>query len=164
MRTSTGLALAAVLAVGLVVSSGSAVYYYSQYQQAHDSLRQFTNSMSGITYSTSILFDLGNGTRVWHNGTLVPIGWNAYNVTAYLLQGRINATYYPSFHPPSHFVTGILGVQNTKQKFWYLWILNGSSWQPASVGPDGLLVQNHSVYAWTYCGSDPVSFAPSCKP
>ena len=164
MSTSAGFALAAVLAVGLIVSSGSAVYYYSQYQQTQDSLKQFTNSVSGITYSTSMLFDFGNGTRAWHNGTLVPIGWNAYNVTAYLAQGKINATYYPQFHPPSHFVTGILGVQNTKQKFWYLWTLNGSSWQTTEVGADGLLVQNHSVYAWTFCGSDPTTFAPSCKP
>jgi hypothetical protein len=151
------------LAVGLILASAYAGYYYLQYQQTNQSYQNVLHYVKGITYYSNVLFEFGNGTKLWFNNTRVPIGWNVYNVTLYLTHGNINATYYPKYG--EHFVTGIEGVQNTASKFWFLWTYNStSSWQIAQVGADQLTIYNGSTYAWTFCGENPATYAPTCTP
>ena len=108
-----------------------------------------------------VLFDFGNGTRVWHNDTAVQPGWNFYIETVLLTKGDIVAQWYPQYG--EHLVTGIQGVGNTQSKFWFLWTYNATSWQKAPAGADLLIVSNGSMYAWTFCGATP-AFEPTCKP
>lgn len=113
-------------------------------------------------YAADVLFDFGNGTRRWYNGTQVQPGWNMYVTTVVLSGGTLQAQWYPQYH--EHFVLGIDGIPNAKGVYWFLWTYNSTaSWQVAQVGADLEPVYNGSVFAWTYCGEN-ASYAPTCTP
>jgi hypothetical protein len=116
-------------------------------------------------YSVNVLLEYGNGSKSWHNDTTIQPGWNAYLVTLVVVNGSVQATWYPSYG--EHFVTGIQGVKNdaSLNQGWLLWTLNSSkAWQAANVGPDEIPLYNGSTFAWTFCHYDPVTYAPLCSP
>ncbi|MDG6929463.1 MAG: hypothetical protein JRN39_03575 [Nitrososphaerota archaeon] len=121
---------------------------------------QLLASTSVSLPSTSILIDIGNGSGAWYNETVQP-GWNLYVATLVATNGSMAATWYPQYG--EHFVTGILGVNNTYSRYWFLWQYNGTSWSVAQVGADDLYATNGSVYAWTFCTAD-ANFNPQCSP
>jgi len=109
-----------------------------------------------------VLFDFGNGTRVWYNDTAIQPGWNFYVETVILTKGGLAAQWYPQYG--EHLVTGIQGVTNTQTKYWFLWTYSAAaSWQSAQVGADQLTAYNGSIYAWTFCGAT-LAFEPTCRP
>jgi len=113
-------------------------------------------------YKNDVLFDFGNGTRVWHNDTAIQPGWNFYVESVILTKGNLAAQWYPQYG--EHLVTGIQGVMNTQTKFWFLWTHSAaSSWQPAQAGADQLTASDGSIYAWTFCGATP-AYEPTCRP
>ncbi len=139
----------------VLIASGVAGYYYFQFNQAESQNQTYVQQLRqlGVGYSSHILIDFGNGTRIWYNDTKFQPGWNLYVATQVITNGHINATYYPQY--AAHFVTAIYNVANTKSEYWLLWTHNATaSWQMAQVGADQLQVYNGSVYAWTYCGSN----------
>ncbi len=120
---------------------------------------------SSITYSVNLRLDFGNGTKRWYNGTAIQPGWNAYIVTLLAMNGKVQATWYPSYG--EHFVTAIGGVQNNPRasQGWLLWTWNSTArWKQTSVGPDLLPMYNGSVFAWTFCAYDPNTYVPLCSP
>jgi hypothetical protein len=113
-------------------------------------------------YKNDVLFDFGNGTRVWYNDTAIQPGWNFYVESVILTKGGLAAQWYPQYG--EHLVTGIQGVMNTQTKYWFLWTYSAaSSWQPAQAGADQLIALNGSIYAWTFCGATP-AYEPTCRP
>jgi len=107
-------------------------------------------------YTADVLFNFGNGTSRWYNNTQVQPGWNLYTTTVVLTGGNMQATWYPSFG--EHLVNAMWGVAGTKTSYWLVWTYNSTAlWQQAQVGADNLMVDNGSVFAWTYCGQN-------CKP
>lgn len=138
------------------------------YQQASGQLSQLwgrylsLKPASSSLYAADVLFDFGNGTRVWHNETQVQPGWNMYVETVVLTRGDLQAQWYPDYH--EHLVSGMDGVSNSQTMSWFLWTYNKTaSWQASPVGADLLQVYNGSVIAWTYCG-ETASYAPECTP
>jgi len=114
-----------------------------------------------IAYSVHLLVDYGNGTRRWYNDSGAQPGWNGYVVSLVLLNGNLNATWYPEFG--EHYITGINKVPQTSSKSWSLWELSGRQWTYFPVGADQLQPQNGTVIAWALCGYDS-SFRPTCIP
>ena len=115
--------------------------------------------------TSDILIDFGNGTYDWFNNTSIQPGWNFYVATLVVTNGDVNATWYPQYS--AHFITGIDGVlnNNAKNEYWFLWTYNStSSWQAAQVGADQLMMYNGSIYAWTFCPENNVTYAPECAP
>jgi hypothetical protein len=111
---------------------------------------------SAHLYSANVLFNFGNGTRLWYNNSQIQPGWNLYTETVVLTGGNMQATWYPSFG--EHLVNSIGGVPSTKTSYWIVWTYNSTAlWQKAPVGADDIPVYNGSVLAWTFCGS-------TCKP
>lgn len=139
-----------VLVVLLVISSSLALVYYSQYNQAESQNRSYVQQLQrfGVRYTSDVLFDFGNGTRVWHNGTLFQPGVNMYAATQILTDGRINDTYYPKYS--EHFITAMYNVGNAGSDYWGLWVYNFSTWVEPVVGADQIQVTNNSVFAWSY--------------
>ena len=139
------------------------------YQTASSALASLWNEYQvlsregGITapsYEVNMLVDYGNGTRVWYNDTRAQPGWNGYVVTLVLLNGDVQATWYPQYG--EHYVTGIGGVPNTQDKFWFLVTANQTgSWQVATVGADQIHVFNGTTFAWVYCAEN-AAYGPSC--
>jgi hypothetical protein len=139
-----------VLVVFLIVSSSLAVVFYGQYNQAESQNRSYVQQLQrlGVRYSSHVLFDFGNGTRLWQNDTLFQPGLNMYAATQILTNGRINDTDYPKYS--EHFITAMYDVANAGNNYWGLWAYNASSWQLVSVGADLVQVTNNSVFAWAY--------------
>ena len=139
-----------VLVVLLVISSSLALLYYTQYNQAESQNQSYVQQLQrlGVRYSSDFLFDFGNGTREWQNGTLFQPGTNVYAATQLLTNGRINDTYYASLK--EHFITAMYNIPSAGNNYWGLWAANASGWYMPSVGADDIQVTNNSVFAWAY--------------
>lgn len=114
-----------------------------------------------IAYEAHMLMDYGNGTRQWYNGTRIQPGWNAYIATMVLLDGNVQATWYPQYG--EHYVSGLQGVSDTTGDFWFLLTYNKTtSWQVAQVGADDVPIFNGTVFAWAYCPEN-ADYFPVCS-
>ncbi len=168
--TRTLNAIIVVLVAGILISSTFAAFYLFQYDQAQSNANTYLTELKSVqpTQETNILFDFGNGTLLWTNGTEVPTGANAFVATVIAAHGMVNATLYPPLAPgesAEHFVTGIDNMAQTPQQYWFFWTYNTTArWQVAQVGPDDLVVSNGSIFAWTFCGFNPATYVPNCTP
>ena len=114
-----------------------------------------------MAYQVSMLVDYGNGTRRWYNDSAVEPGWNAYVVTLVLLDGSVQAAWYPQYG--EHFVTGLNGVAGTGSNSWFVWVHDSGGWTASQTGADYIRVHNGTIFAWTLCGFDS-DFSPACRP
>jgi hypothetical protein len=114
-----------------------------------------------LVYTAHLLVDFGNGTRKWYNGTTVQPGWDGYVASLVLLNGNIQAAWYPQYG--EHFVTGVDGVSQTGSTSWFVWEFSGGTWNAASTGADQIRINNGTTIAWTLCGYD-TNFNPTCAP
>jgi len=138
------------------------------YQQASTQLSQLWAAYLALKpapasiFTTNVLVEFGNGTKVWHNDTDVQPGWNAYTLTVLVTRGDMQAQWYPQYQ--EHLILGLQGVSETATKSWFLWTFNSTAlWQSPSVGADDLLVYQGSVFAWMYCPQT-TDYAPECTP
>ncbi|MGD1054518.1 MAG: hypothetical protein ABR867_00335 [Nitrososphaerales archaeon] len=116
---------------------------------------------SPARYSASMLLDFGNGTRRSFTNKMIHPGWNAYVASLVILNGSVQATWYPKFQ--EHYVTAIDGTPSGRATAWFVWSLNGTNWELAPTGADALQVHNGTTFAWTLCGYDQKS-KPVCSP
>src|SRR5208337_144417 len=112
-------------------------------------------------YSASMLLEFGNGTTRSFTGEMMQPGWNAYMATLIILNGSVQATWYPVFQ--EHYVTAIEGISGGRTTAWFVWSLNGTRWQEAPTGADAIQVYNGTTFAWTLCSYDQ-SGKPECSP
>ncbi len=140
------------------------------YQQASVALSSLWSSYQqlaaasgrrALTYEIHMLVDFGNGTRQWFNDSTAQPGWNGYVTSVVLLQGNVQATWYPQYN--EHFVTALGGVSETSTLFWGVWQFSGGQWTYLQTGADLLQVNNQTTFAWTLCGYD-ANFQPTCTP
>lgn len=116
-----------------------------------------------LAYDVHMLVDYGNGTLRWYNDSTAQPGWNAYLATLVLLDGSLNATWYPQFGSGEHFVTAINGVPGTGSLSWSIWTYGGNQWTYSQVGADLIQMQNGTTIAWALCGYNS-SYQPTCVP
>jgi hypothetical protein len=119
------------------------------------------NGNRPLVYSVSLLVDYGNGTSRWYNGSTIQPGWNGYIASLVVLDGDVQATWYPQYG--EHLVTGMNGANQTTTESWFVWEFNNGNWTPSETGSDQLQVDNGTVLAWTLCSYDS-SFNPTCAP
>jgi len=119
------------------------------------------NATGTEKYSATMLVDFGNGTTKSFTNKPIQPGWNAYIATLEILNGSVQATWYPSYQ--EHFVTGIDSVLSNRTTAWFIWSLSGTSWQLAPSGADGTQVYNGTTFAWTLCTYNQ-SYSPLCTP
>jgi hypothetical protein len=70
------------------------------------------SSLNDISYKVNILIKYSNGTKTWHNQTIIPIGWSLFNATLKVTGGKVEGS-WSSF---GVFVTSINGVSGTGPK------------------------------------------------
>ncbi len=116
-----------------------------------------------------MLIDFGNGTRLWFNGTRVPITDNFYNVTYEDVKGGLSSTPY-GYPLDAHFVYKIIGYGCNSgdlgcKGYWSLWVWNGTvgCWAYSTVGVDLLKVSEVAMMAWYFTNTDQNSFTGSCR-
>ena len=120
-------------------------------------------SVSGTSparYSASMLLEFDNGTRRSFTDKTIQPGWNVYIATLAMLNGSVQATWYPRYQ--EHYVTAIDGVRSEQTTAWFVWSLNGTNWELALTGADAVQVYNGTTFAWTLCSYD--QSKPVCSP
>ena len=152
------------LALGLVIIvAASGAYFY---------LQQIRNTPSGATsycqnliasassatnterVAVNVLMNYGNGTVRWYNYTNAPSNWNLYDLTLYVADCNVDATFYG---PPlnEHFVKAINGLRAAGQYSWSIWTYcqGPSVWVYSSVGADQVVLKSGEILAWAYQSS-----------
>ena len=118
------------------------------------------NGTGSARYSVNMLLEFGNGTERSFTGEIVQPGWNAYMATLVMLNGSVQASWYPVFQ--EHYVTAIEGVSSGQTTAWFFWSLNGTRWELAPTGADAIRVHNGTTFAWTLCSYH--QSKPDCSP
>ena len=112
-------------------------------------------SLDKISFSVDILFNYGNGTKIWHNDTRLPMGVNLYNVTVLVSDGKLDAAYYPEYQ--SHFIMSINGVgaSDDPDKLhwsWIAWFFDEGlgEWVSYDVSADMVYPKEGDILAWCF--------------
>lgn len=131
----------------LIVMAYFAVYYYSESVRYQSLYKEALNDLKRLTMPVSILIDYGNGTRFWHNNTLVPRGANLLLATE--IAAEVESETYPEM---GEFVTSINGVGGELGKYWiwYTWNPEKSDWEWGPVACDRYILREGEVVMWRY--------------
>ncbi len=117
------------------------------------------SSSTGPTYlMVNTLINYGNGSTKWRNGTKVPIGSNAYDLT----RAIVNITCRPSGCSAPHFIWSINGLSQNATFYWSIWSYCPSDhrWIWSQVGVDQIQLTSGETLAWYFTiqsnsGSEP---------
>jgi hypothetical protein len=138
-----------------VVLGLTSLLLYSNLVAVEERYDDTIESLDKISFSVDILFNYGNGTLVWHNGTRLPMGVNFYNVTVLVSDGRLDATYYPEYQ--SHFISSIngVGVGDDPDKLYWAWIAwffdeGLGEWVNYDVSADLVYPKEGDILAWYF--------------
>jgi len=143
-----------VVLIGVIIVLGmNNLLLYSQLSLTEEKYRSTVESLGRLSYSIDLLINYGNGSRVWYNGSRIPIGWSLFNATVLILGDRVRSTYYPEFK--AHMVNSIDGVGDDPERknwAWMLWHYNEASgkWETYDLGADFIVPRDGEKVAWHY--------------
>ena len=121
--------------------ASTTAFFYSQYTYYYNFYNQVTSSNIIVNFG----IDYGNGTIEWHNNTVVPKGFSAFNLTVMLAD--VNYTVY-SFGIYIESINGVEGGwSNGTHTFYWIWYLNG---EQATVGCDAYELLYGDTIEWRY--------------
>jgi len=134
------------LLVAVVINASITVYYYQGYVNMEKRYKDITIKLADVSYNVNMLVKYDNGTKVWYNQSLVPIGWSLFNATLKVTGGR--AEYAIFFGSP--FITKINGVKGSGPYawMWYLWNATSATWKLGEAGADAYILRDGDVVAW----------------
>jgi hypothetical protein len=129
-----------------IIASSFSVYYYLLYNDAREQYEQTLSSLRSSTYEVDIMVKFNNGTRVWHNNTIIPIGWSLFNATVRITNGNLNYSLFLG----APFITSILGADAAGSQSWIWWSWNSTErdWQLGEVGASAFILKDGSTVAW----------------
>ena len=101
--------------------------------------------------AVNALLNFGNGTSKWFNGSRVPVGWNFYNLTMHIANGKVESDYYAS-PLNEHYINAIDGVRQDGSSFWHLWQFcnKDQAWSYSNIGADDIILSNGRTIAWYF--------------
>jgi len=144
LKTSKRTLVFAVLAlmVWSVTTTAYAGYYYMQYKQLEDTLK----TMQNLILKVNILINYGNGTKEWHNNTLVPVGATVFNAT--LVVAEVDSTPWGEYI----LINSINEVQGTLDTGWIWWIWDppNSQWKPTLEASNKHVLLDGDTICWNY--------------
>lgn len=106
--------------VWAILGTIAAGYYFVQYDSYRKEYSNLVDQLR-ISLEVNILLNYGNGTKVWHNNTVLPLGSTSFTAI-YHLADTINYTDNEEF---GILVTSINGVANNSTHGWLYW-----QWDP----------------------------------
>ena len=137
-RTLTFATLAILVWAALTTSLFG--YYYLRFQEYVNLSREY----EAVTMKANIYIDYGNETKVWHNNTIVPLGFTLLNATELIADVDDEAS----------FVNAIDGVafslEEKKSWIWWRWDATISGWILGNVGADQHVLSLGEILAWAY--------------
>ncbi len=152
MRERVWRIVTLVLLTSLLVAGYGVVYFYDEansFRSQNDYLR---GKLSAVSETVSIAVSFGNGTLLWMNDTVVPMGSSVFNATYVATSGRLVADAYTLGPVTGVFVTGILGVNSTSTAYWlwYYYSPSDQTWVEAPVGADAYMAAQGGLYLWNF--------------
>ena len=138
--------LSLILASALVLTSALSFYYYSNYTMAEQRYKDTLSSLNDVSYKVNILIKYSNGTKTWHNQTIIPVGWSLFNTTLKVTGGKVEGS-WSSF---GVFVTSINGVSGTGPKYWlwFTWDEGNKGWTSGQTGADSYIMKPGDTIGW----------------
>lgn len=142
--------LSATLLALLILVSGIAVYFYFDSVEAKRRYNTLLSELEGVALEVNLLIDYGNGSMVWHNKTLLPIGATLLNATS-----KVSSSVEYIGSDIGAFVTGIDGVGTKivkKGHYWLWWRFDKtqSEWVLGETAADRYILQRGDTLAWVY--------------
>lgn len=125
-------------------------FYLAGLRRQMDMLREememLGESIEPITLRVSLLVKYDNGTKVWFNNTLVPVGWSLFNLTLHATKGNVE-------YQASYFGLFVTSINNVKQYgsnywLWYRWDPESQDWTLGETGADSYMLRRNDVLAW----------------
>ncbi len=142
-----------LIAISLVAIQVAAYYDLERLFLANDDATQNTGShnSNANVIAVNALLNFGNGTSKWFNDSRVPVGWNFYNLTMYIANGKVESAYYAS-PLNEHYINAIDGVRQDGSSFWHLWQFcsKDQAWSYSNIGADGIILSNGQTVAWYF--------------
>jgi len=143
-----------------IVGTAAAGYYFIQYniyQSEYDDLVNQLNTnvgdisaiLEGISLEVNIFLSYGNGAKIWHNNSVLPLGATAFTAI-YSIVDNMNYTDYGG--ELGILVTSINGVDNNSTHGWFYWHWDSGSseWLLPSYSCAKHILHRGDVIAFTY--------------
>lgn len=135
-------------------------YYFIQYDTYRSEYNNLANQLNanvgdistileGMSLKANILVSYGNGTKVWHNNTVLPLGSTAFTAV-FSIADDVNYTDYGG--ELGILVTKINDVTNEPPYGWFYWYWNSenSEWVSPNYSCNKYIIQRGDTIAWTY--------------
>ena len=121
-----------------------ALSYEAERQNLTNWLQQYESCIMRV----NICIDYGNGTVLWYNQTIVPLGCNLLQATRTV--ALVNSTYWPAYR--ASFVDAINGVWNKGAYYWmwYYWDKDSKTWKYGNCGADLYVLSDGETVRWRY--------------
>lgn len=132
---------------------GDLIDQVAAYNDLADQLSRNMENISAVLEGTSlrvnILLSYGNGTKTWHNGTVLPLGATAFTAV-FSITDEINYTDYGG--ELGILVTSINRVANNSTHGWFYWYwdLETSQWILPNYSCAKYILHRGDTIAFTY--------------
>jgi hypothetical protein len=148
-----------VLVWAILVTTVAAYYFvqYNTYRSEYNTLidqlatnvGDISTTLGGISLKANILLNYGNGTTIWHNNTVLPLGTTAFTAV-FSVVDEVNYTDYGG--ELGILVTSINGVTNNSTHGWFYWYWNSESaeWMLPSYSSAKYILHRGETIAFTY--------------
>lgn len=135
-----------VLVSALVITSALSFFYYSNYVTTEEKYANTLLSLNGVSYKFNTLIDYNNGTKIWYNQTIIPIGWSLFNATLKTTGGKVEG----SWSDFGVFVTSINEVQGNGPEYWlwFSWDEAENRWMSGQTGAESHILTQGETVAW----------------
>jgi hypothetical protein len=138
--------LAAILLAWALASTTLGVYYYTEYDKNLRFAQDLRQKLGEVSLSVNLAIDYGNGTRIWYNATIIPLGATVFNATARVVAAEHDPQFGPSF------IVAINGVrQNESQSLywiWWIWDETQNKWTPGPIANNEYTLSNGQNVIW----------------
>lgn len=123
--------------------------YSNLVDQLGADIEDISTVLEGISLKVNILLSYGNGTKVWYNNTVLPLGSIAFT-TIYSVADDINYTDYGG--ELGILVTSINGVTNNLTHGWFYWYWDSgnSEWALPNYSCAKHILHREDTIAFTY--------------
>ena len=127
-----------LLAAGMYIG-----YQRTEYAALQDEYSETIRLLGEHTVKFDLMLDYGNGSRVWYNGTVVPVGCRLLNATILVADPKYLESDFGVF------VTSINGVGGNEGRFW-VWNNYRDGWEMGEVGAGAYVIREGDVLSWVY--------------
>lgn len=128
--------------VWAVTATAFTGYYYLQYRQLEDTLK----TMQSLVLKVNVLMNYGNGTKEWHNNTLVPAGSTVFNATVAIAE--VDYSLWNEYV----LIDAINGLKGTKDLgwIWWIWDPSTSEWKQVLEAANKHVLVEGDTIGWNY--------------